>query len=186
MKKSYLIVLLLVAVIIAASYVYAAKGTVKAKASCAAACSDLCSTECASGMGYGFGPKGLASVNPSKTQIKQLQAIHTNFVKSTKSSRSCIQTKMQKLASLWATGTGTESEVKSLINCVEKDRTKICNAAIASTFKAMKVLNNTQKAKLRASVGNGYLHLVSIGTRMGGTAAVKSAKKMPSCGTSCP
>lgn len=188
MKKSYLLILLIVIAVIAASYVYAAKGTTKAKATCAPACSDLCSSECTAGMGYGFGPKGLAGVKPSASQVKKLKSIHADFVVNTKTARASIQTKMKSLAKLWSSGKGSESAVKSLINGIEKDRATVRNAAVASTFKAINVLDSKQKAKLRASVANGYVHLISIGTRMNAGAAVtgKKAKSIPACATSCP
>jgi hypothetical protein len=84
-------------------------------------------------------------------------------------------------------GKGSESKVKSLITGIEHDRTTIRNAAVLSTFKAINVLDSKQKAKLKNTISIGYIHLVSIGTRMNGASstAVKG-KKLTAFPTSCP
>lgn len=185
MKKNYLIVLLLI-VAIAAISVITSVNAAKAPAKCAAVCSDLCSSECTAGMGYGFGPKALVGVKPNASQVKKLNSIHANFISSTKTARASLQSKMRDLAGLWASGKGSESKVKSLITAIERDRATIRNAAVSSTFKAINVLDSKQKAKLKTTIANGYIHLVSIGTRMNGASgpAVKG-KKMSACPTSC-
>ncbi len=187
MKKYGLLVVLVIALAVAAGYVYAAKKQPVMKQACVAICSDLCSNECSSGMGYGFGPKGLSNVRPTAVQVKKLQKIHGDFVTSTKTLRARIQERMRDLSSLWASGKGKPAAVKRLIDGIEADRKSLRNAAVDSTFKAMAVLNASQREKLQASVTNGYVHLLTIGTRMSGGSNTPSAKAsgVSGCGTPC-
>jgi len=187
MKKYSLLLVLVIALAIAAGYVYAAKSKPVMKPACVAVCSDLCSNECSSGMGYGFGPKGLAAVKPTVVQVKKLQKIHSEFVTSTKVLRARIQERMRELSRLWASGKGKPATVKQLIDGIEADRKSLRNAAVDSTFKAMTVLNAKQRERLQSSVTNGYVHLLTIGTRMSGGANANSSKAtgVPGCGTPC-
>ncbi len=184
MKRSYLIVILLV-LAIAAIAVITSVHAAKTPAKCATVCSDLCSSECTAGMGYGFGPKALVGVKPSPSQIKKLNSIHASFVSSTKTARASLQSKMRDLSALWTSGKGSESKVKSLITGIERDRATIRNAAVSSTFKAINVLDSKQKAKLKTTIANGYIHLISIGTRMSGPRDAVRGKKMTTCPTTC-
>jgi|GEM_PF-6897768 len=187
MKKYGLLTILVITLAVAAGYVYAAKNQPVMKQACVAVCSDLCSTECSSGMGYGFGPKGLANVRPTAVQVKKLQKIHSDFVTATRTPRARIQERMRELSSLWASGKGKPADVKQLIDGIEADRKTLRNAAVDSTFKAMTVLNATQRDRLQTSVTNGYVHLLTIGTRMSGGANAPSAKTsgVSGCGTPC-
>ncbi len=185
MKRSYLIALLLV-LAIATIAVITSVHAAKTPAKCATVCSDLCSSECTAGMGYGFGPKALVGVKPSASQVKKLNSIHASFISSTKAARASLQSKMRELSALWTSGKGNESKVKSLITGIERDRATIRNAAVSSTFKAINLLDSKQKAKLKTTIANGYIHLVSIGTRMNGSENAVKSKKLTACPTSCP
>lgn len=189
MNKQNVIVFVVLAVVAVAVLRWPVSSKVQSsgKQACVAVCSDLCSAECSSGMGYGFGPKGLAMVKPNATQVKKLQKLHQAFVKDTQVHRARIQERMRDLSSLWASGKGDPAKVKKLIDGIEADRKVVRNAAVDSTFKAMKVLNKSQREKLQASVSNGYVHLLSIGTRMtgGSSVSVVKSKNITSCGKPC-
>ena len=188
--KLYMVFLIaLTALIVTVGSIYAANrnAPLVMKQPCVAVCSDLCSTECSSGMGYGFGPKGLAIVKPTAVQVKKLQKIHADFVGSTKTYRARLQERMRELSSLWASGNGNRAKVNKIIDGIEFDRKIIRNAAVDSTFKAMIVLNARQREKLQSSVTNGYVHLLTIGTRMSGgaNASLVKSKGISTCGTAC-
>lgn len=162
-------------------------GNLPVKPACVGICSDLCSQECAAGMGYSFGPKGLSEAKPTAAQVKILQKLHSEFVQKTKTPRARIQERMRKLSSLWSSGKGDPSSVKKLIDGIETDRVVMRNLAVDYSFKAMNALSQKQRARLQSSVINGYVHLLSIGTRMSGGSNTLSARAraVPDCATGC-
>lgn len=148
MKFRIIALLIVVAVVMTASFAVAQKGRGGQGMGMGSGQS------CGLGLGLGVGPNVVNELNLTQTQISHLQKITDQFVSDTQTLRSSLQTKCKELAQLWTAESPKETTIKSKIAEIDSVRSKIRNAMVDITFAVMKVLTSEQKTKLRSLVKN--------------------------------
>lgn len=93
-------------------------------------------------------------LNLTPDQVKQMEAIHKDFMDTTKATRDDIKAKMAQMLDLWTADQPDAAAIKDLASQMETERAQIRDTAIDHLISAMAILTPDQRTKIRNWIKN--------------------------------